>query len=74
MYRHPEQDWIRKAQDMEYTARPGDLVKVKAPENSMGAKHNDSDGVIHSYEGGWVIVDLYDYGKVRFRADELLTL
>lgn len=69
-----ENEWIRQAQDMEYTSRPGDLVRVKAPAHSMGAQYNGCDGVIHRYEGGWVVIDLYDYGLTRFRADELLTL
>jgi hypothetical protein len=69
-----DNDWIRQAQDMEYASRPGDLVKVNAPADSMGAKYNGCDGVIHRYEGGWVVVGLYDHGLTRFRADELLAL
>ena len=62
-------------EQMSYVTRPGDLVRVNAPEASMAAEYNGRDGEVLRYQsGGWVVVRVQGKGDARFRADELLAL
>lgn len=73
-------DFEQLALEMSYSARPGDLVRVAAPEASFGMEYGGRTGTILEFAPpGWVTVllsggEVGHFEKVRFRADELQVL
>lgn len=68
-------DFELQAKEMSYATRPGDLVRIRAPDTSMASPFNDCAGsILRFMDGGWVVVNVDGHGALRFRADELVVL